>query len=540
VRTTLAALLLALAGAGGAAQEPAAVLEEVQRQYEALGKHRDLVGVRLADRALERLATLAAAPERVREDACLFLERILRQPDSTDLYFRLRVTAARVIGLLSGHPARTETLVKLATRPGSSSADDGLDVFVERALGQVRTAAQVAWLLDRLDGTDRAALRLALGGLARMETEGHFGIVRPHVHRILALAADDDPEIRCRAVLLLGRVADDATLPALLRAGQDAEMPVRLAAAEALGHKLDRPGVDAVLARCLEDPSARVREEAVIAFRRAPDRGVIPVLVGRLAREPLRLRAAIAETLKAITGLDFGPEAKPWEEWMVSARAAKRLFDAGPDRPPGGRSRYANTYYGLPVLSDRILFVIDVSGSMAFHVAGRGVSGQKGNTSRLEVARAELSRTLKSLDSRTEFNILVFSDSVLPWKRRGLLKGTKDNLAVAQQFVAGLRASGGTNSYGALEEAFRDFPTIDTVYFLSDGSPTVGPTFVHERILLAVHRWNRLRGVRIHAIALLAGDAPTPDLAVQDDEDDAARFMAALARETGGTYLRRE
>lgn len=525
--------------AQGPAPDPELLLQEVKLQHEALGNRHDFVGVRLADRVLERLEGLIDARAQVREDACLFLQRVLSDPDSNELLFRVRVTALRLVGCLGEHPARVEFLLKIAAR-GESVEYEGLEGWVEDALTRIRTAEQARCLLDHVEAKDKAVQRVALGALARLENGKllHEAVARSQ--RIMHLAASPDVEVRSRAVRLLGRVPDDLVLVPLLRASKDPDPLVRLAAAWSLGHKIDRPGVTTVLSHLVEDATARVREEAVVAFGKAQDPGAAPVLVARMEKEPLRLRAAIAESLKGLTGADLGTEPPPWRLWLDSARATGRLRDdaKAPFRTPP--PRYAPQYYGLPILSDRLVFVLDISGSMNFSTAApAGATGGRAVT-RLQVAKDELCKALQALDPRTEFNIVVFSASPVSWLRQGLAKAGKERIQEAVEYVRGLHPSGGTNSHGVLELVFKDFPSIDTIYFLSDGSPTVGKTAVHERILADVRRWNRLRGVRIHAIALLSGDAPNPALAEQDDKDDAARFMSALARETGGAFLRRE
>ena len=96
---------------------------------------------------------------------------------------------------------------------------------------------------------------------------------------------------------------------------------------------------------------------------------------------------------------------------------------------------------------------------------------------------------------------------------------TPENVAAAVAWIEALKLELQTNVYDALELAFQLAgrgvgdryyePTADTVFFLSDGAPTIpqlksgGMTQDDsERILGAVARWNALGRVRIHAVAL--------------------------------------
>ena len=66
---------------------------------------------------------------------------------------------------------------------------------------------------------------------------------------------------------------------------------------------------------------------------------------------------------------------------------------------------------------------------------------------------------------------------------------------------------------------------MDTIYFMTDGTPTVGKLKKPEEILAAVREWNRTAHITIHAIGVGA-------------ECDAA-FLKALADENGGVFVKR-
>jgi Ca-activated chloride channel family protein len=106
--------------------------------------------------------------------------------------------------------------------------------------------------------------------------------------------------------------------------------------------------------------------------------------------------------------------------------------------------------------------VLDVSGSM---------SGTK-----IEQAKAALRQLLASLGSQDRFRLLAFSNGVRA-HRSEWTDPTRDELADARRWIAGLHADGGTNVAGALSEAFRlESPAerLPIVVFLTDGLPSVG------------------------------------------------------------------
>ena len=116
---------------------------------------------------------------------------------------------------------------------------------------------------------------------------------------------------------------------------------------------------------------------------------------------------------------------------------------------------------GLTVPRDLSL-VVDVSGSM---------SGDK-----LDQAKAALTEALNSLRTGDRFRVIAFSSAVRRF-REGLLPATAANLAAARAWVDELRANGGTNIAGALDEVLgtpADAERLPLIVFLTDGVPSVG------------------------------------------------------------------
>jgi Mg-chelatase subunit ChlD len=142
--------------------------------------------------------------------------------------------------------------------------------------------------------------------------------------------------------------------------------------------------------------------------------------------------------------------------------------------------------------------VIDVSGSMEERVQGQ-YADEKGEM-RIDVAKTELGNFLDRLEPGAWFNVVPFSDRILPW-RPTMARNEGEALAEAKEFVAKLIASGGTNIYGGLEAAFAD-PETDTIVLLSDGEPSVGDVIEINEIRRHVQRWNEHRGIVIHTVQI--------------------------------------
>lgn len=71
-----------------------------------------------------------------------------------------------------------------------------------------------------------------------------------------------------------------------------------------------------------------------------------------------------------------------------------------------------------------------------------------------------------------------------------------------------------------MELAFTD-PEVDTIYLLTDGYPSVGTIVDGNQLADEVRRWNRLRGIRIHTIAL----------------GGKSDFLERLAKDSGGDSI---
>jgi hypothetical protein len=249
-----------------------------------------------------------------------------------------------------------------------------------------------------------------------------------------------------------------------------------------------------------------VRAAAIRILGGRREREAVDRLIEQLDREDGRLRADAADALGDLTGRRLGYAAGPWRAWWQPRR---ETFDAA--RPADDRGGDVDTagFYGVPLLSKRIIFCLDVSSSMIQAAAGGG--------SRLDRAKRELSRVLSALPGDAYVNLLFFDDTVESW--RGGLVPLRDHRASALQAVSRLNPRGSTDLCGTVERAFED-PAVDTIFLLSDGRPNAGPGVTTGAILDRVHILNRTRRVALHAIAL-----------------EKSELLKALAEQNGGRYV---
>eukprot|EP00106_Octopus_bimaculoides_P010943 XP_014778385.1 PREDICTED: inter-alpha-trypsin inhibitor heavy chain H4-like isoform X2 [Octopus bimaculoides] len=120
----------------------------------------------------------------------------------------------------------------------------------------------------------------------------------------------------------------------------------------------------------------------------------------------------------------------------------------------------------FPSLQKKIVFILDVSGSMNGHKIKQMKNAMKGILHSLKQA----------LDT---FMIGIFSEST-KWMTDGFLPASKENIDVALNYIDKLAADGGTNINEALLTSLNKFDnqksseTKNLVFFLTDGQPTNG------------------------------------------------------------------
>jgi HEAT repeat protein len=334
---------------------------------------------------------------------------------------------------------------------------------------------------------------------------------------LLKIAGRDDFPARGDAVALLARVgAGDPAVLRFFRAALGSKSPEdRILALDVAATSRDASFLPSIVEN-LGHEAWQVRLAAVDALRGIALReGVLP-LIDRLDREEsARVRMAIAEALFRLTGQDLLDSAEAWRAWWKD-NGATFAVPATPPARKADESRTVARFYGLPVRTERVCFVLDRSESM------EGVQGGDGALrTRLDVAAGELAAALKRLPDKARVNVVLFDSEVESWKK-SLAPLSDSNRADLKGFIAKQKPKGKTNLYDALEAALL-FEGVDTIFLLSDGDPTAGYYRATDAVLQAVRRLNQTRRIAIHAVAI-----------GRDSE-----LMRRLAVESGGTYARR-
>lgn len=382
-----------------------------------------------------------------------------------------------------------------------------LDALAELPLPDVER-----WLLDALR-SKAADLRLcALQALAR---RGHFG----HQNAIRRLERDKDPRLRRIAWLEQWRIATDRKAFEILALEKvrSRDWATRVGITNVLG-QMSSDAVHAKLLELLQDPHFAVRMEAVRSLAKLRRKASIPSLITFLGRDRLRVQAEIHQALVTLTGLDHGPKPTRWQAWWHAEGEAFEVPSLDKAREAQlarlERSRQSQTqaaFYGIPLNSDHICFVLDVSRSM-------NEPAYSGRT-RLTAVKRELRRTLEELPEGYLFNLIFFEAKLRSWKKK-LTPMTPTLRKAALGFVERQKADGATALFDAVAKALAD-EQVDTIVILSDGEPSAGKFVDPEAILTELTRLGSVRQVRIHAITFHSGQT----------------LLRDLSASTGGEYL---
>jgi HEAT repeat protein len=304
-----------------------------------------------------------------------------------------------------------------------------------------------------------------------------------------------------------------------------------------------------LISKYLVHESWHVRSRSAAALARLRSRDAIPALIARLDAEQGRLRSDVNDALVSLTGQDFRPNSAVWQRWWKENSGTFQVPPAPPEKTALEEAKEASgvTFFGISTESQRVVFVLDLSGSMNFAMVPKNnpdddtTGGRQpdmpgaGESSRLEVAKRDLAKALGGVKDKGVFNLVLFASDVWTWSE-SLVEMNPKVRGEVTSYVEKVEAVGGTNLYGALERAFDlagatgkggewSKPVIDTIYFLTDGRASVGVTTDPDEILAYVRERNANAGITIHTIGL-------------SDAHDAV-LLRRMAEENGGQYVGR-
>ena len=483
------------------------LVAEISEEYESIARNHDLIQTRRRRELSRRLGLLP------HEDSIKILHKIFE--NDNDL--RTQVVAMNSLCTI-GDLKAVKRMFRRAKKGGSVLPD-----YLGPALTLATDPAVGPWIVQKVLPSPNKFVRLsgveAVGALRVEEA-------RAPLMALLEKKTKKDIHLRYEILRSLGKIGGEGVWNLMEQSARNDDWRVRLAAADVmLIHYRDDKAI-ALMRDLLKDKQPIVREVAAIAAGTHKTDGLLKELVLLMREGNLRAKQKSYEALKSISGQDFGYAPDVWAKWVQDRRLGK-LSETGEFQ--GGERISVGTYYKFKIFSDRVLFIIDVSGSMQW---------PDSHPNRIEVAKRELVKAIKSLNEKTLFNMATFAGHVASWKSDGEVPATEANKKKALAWIdRALLPRGATNTYAALMEGLEKNQKIDTVFFLSDGIPSTGAYEVPEEILIKLRYANRFRKVIFHTIAVVLGRPSIEKAEKYEDPDEMAAFMHMIADWNGGTCL---
>lgn len=426
--------------------------------------------------------------------------------------------AYRVIGQFEGDAEALEDAVEFL----AECADEK----------QERLALHAVWQLGSLWPDSQAALvKLAL---EHATADGRSFAVMHLVEngmplsgkQLDRLARAKDDETRYEGLLARANRIEDVVKRAreLDKRKRSKDAIDRLVAVELLATE-DVPGRFEFLGQSLSDGDARVARKASAALERTRQREAVALLIARLGEARSGERFRLSQALERLTGKSLGREPGRWQRWWKAEGAEFKVPAAPDERPPAAPNErppvvqgdgMTTSFYGMPILADRLVFAIDASDSM------KAPASDDGGPSRMEIAKAELIRAIEGLGEASQFDIVHFGKSAWSWKGE-LVPAKSTNQKTAIKHVQQIKLSWGTEIYRALREAFRS-PQADTILFMTDGDPQLSLMQDRAALQRIVTQWNRTRHTTLDCITIGTD----------------RKWLRELAEQSGGRYKRIE
>jgi von Willebrand factor type A domain len=372
---------------------------------------------------------------------------------------------------------------------------------------------------------------------ARLLADSRSGPVR---QALMVCARDEDPGLKAAAFEALVGWRDEGVhrlfLQTLWRA--TASTPSHLLGAAEAHFRVVRLAPDSRTVPVLESfVRERVQDES---WRRAslgtsvcaalPDAQGVPLLIAGLetwtgraqdGRAVKRVEHDLVRELARRSGLDLGSNPKRWQTWWTAARG-------GLAQPASARAegRTKSTFFGLQPSTDRLVFVLDRSGSMSqAHLSSKAKGAAP--WTRYEEAVDQMVGYLETLGRDARFNLVLFADGASAW-RRDLQPADKAHLRSVRGWALRRPPQGGTQlrhgvelGMGLKTDGALDLDKLeaDTLVVLCDGQTSDGKNWV----LPVLRRVNPRARIVIHGVQIGDGGDGTLEL---------------LAETTGGDFVR--
>ena len=382
---------------------------------------------------------------------------------------------------------------RLLDRDGLRGQDPMVALRVAEALGRMSGPIDGTQLLDRMRRNEPAIARALLWSIERLaERQVLEGDPRKLVRELGKLAsARGEGELRATALMALAATAGEEARGAIVSALSDREPAVRVAGLASLRHFVDEEAM-AHVRRLVTDPERAVRHQAVLELERIGSPAALGALIDRLeGEERPRLRLRVLAALQHLSGLKHRFDVRPWRAWLAALPEDWRAARVTASEPPGATVAFA----GMPILSDRLAFLVDFSGSLW--------NPRPDGTTRKDIVDEHVRDVLPGLPETTEFELVPYTAVPHPWQGK-LVPARRKNLEEGVRWFEGCKERGQGNVFDAVLAALAD-PRVDTLLILSDGAPTGGQRWNLDLMVPLLIEATRFRHVAFDHILV---DAP--------------------------------
>jgi HEAT repeat protein len=185
---------------------------------------------------------------------------------------------------------------------------------VTKALGQTGSMSTVDALLQTIEDPDprvRAAAAIALGSL-------RHPIV---AQRLMDAYASTPPDRQSHLIYAMSQINDIIVVPFLIEQYASANADTRAAIVLALGKLRDARAIELLL-KAVQDEDEIVRANAAFGLGAFYTEPVMSTLLFALDDSVEGVRNAAVESLRALSGLDFGQDKQKWNDWWQHQRDA--------------------------------------------------------------------------------------------------------------------------------------------------------------------------------------------------------------------------
>ena len=382
-----------------------------------------------------------------------------------------------------------EVLELVFGKKGLGSRDALVRLRVAEALGRMEGAFDFDLFGRPLKDKDARVRRALLWSVERIGARDGFDDSRSAGQSAYRMfGSDKDPGVRA-AALMAAFAIEELSDEVLGKALGDRDPPCRSAGILlAGGLDIDR-ALHIVLQGC-GDEDRGVRTVAAEVLGGMPDRRAALALVDRLEQESsLRLRWRIVELLQTMSGKKHRLDPRPWRAWAEGLAPDWNGEASGPTARTG-HGEVSAAFAGLPILSERVVFLIDLSGSVW--------DERSDGRTRKSLIDVELRKALEALGEDDHFNVIPYTSKPIPWKK-GLVPAKASNVAKALKWFEGRKDSGTGNFWDAAMLAMEDGET-DSIIVLTDGAPSGGRRWNLLLMKELFREHNRFRRLALDAV----------------------------------------